>query len=133
MTGGQSDNDLSMDTAELMDLNEVVKRVTLPGRFYGHCVTLLNTSHSIIVGGYFNSTQSLIINSDNFETTEGPLLAGKGRYYHGCAHISNNNGSTYVIATGGLIGNTTTRLNTAEILNADNISNGWTPGKYVLY
>ena len=81
-----------------------------------------------MVGGQYklNSKQSLIVNSDTFEMTKGPDLAESGRYLHACAHIRHNNGSNFVIATGGANGY---GLDTSEILNADNALQ-WSRGTF---
>ena len=132
MTGGEnsgdnSDNVSTKDTTILVDLNGFTSGVNLLWEFYGHCVTTLNTSHSIMVGGVPNPTRSLIFNSNTFEMTRGPDLAGSGRSYHTCSHIRHDNGSNYVIVSGGTINGEW--LSTSEILDADNASSGWTPGK----
>ena len=96
--------------------------IDLPWEFRYHCITMLNQSHSIMVGGFYKPTQSLIVNLDTFNVTKGPDLAGSGRYAHACAHIRHNNGSNFVIATGGAGTD-----DTSEILNTDNALQ-WSPG-----
>ena len=120
-----------MNTTELVDLDGAVSGLDLPWEFGSHCITMLNMSHFIMVGGIPNNNlnRSLIVNSDTFEMTRGPDLAGSGRYSHVCAHIRHNNGSNYVIAAGGMSAGQYT--DTSEILDVDNVSNGWYPGMFV--
>ena len=118
-------------TTELVDLNGATSGPDLPWEFRYHCVAKMNTSHSILVGGYY-STRTVIVTLENFQMTKGPDLGGNGRQYHSCAHIRHNNGSNYVIAAGGRYyeDNENHYLDTSEILNADEVfSNGWSPGK----
>ena len=98
--------------------------IALP-RWMPHTLWLL------ITGGYFQPLQSLVIQSDTFEMTSGPDLAGSGRWSHACAHIRHKNGSNYVIAVGGFIGGESTELDTSEIYNADDSSNVWSPGNEI--
>ena len=61
----------------------------------------------------------------------GASLTGNGRQDHACAHIRHINGSNYVIAAGGKSGGTYT--DTSEILDADNVSNGWFSGIFLKF
>ena len=96
---------------------------------YG-CATNLNTSHAILLGGSDHSTRSLLMNLETLEMTRGPDLAGHGRYHLACTQIRHSNGSHFVIAVGGKYRNKdSVSLDTTEIINADSVSNGWSPGK----
>ena len=129
--GGGDDISNTLKTTELIDLNDgATLGPDLPWEFRYHCVAKMNTSHSIIVGGY-HPTRTLIVNLVTFQMTKGPDLTGNGRGYHACAYISHNNGSNFVIAAGGRYyeDNGNHYLDTSEILNVDKVtSNGWFSG-----
>ena len=103
----------------------------LPWELGTHCVTKMNTSHYIIIGGYLNDypKRTIMVNFNTLEMTRGPDLAGSGRTWHVCAHIRHNNGTNYVIAAGGQHSNNAKhKLDDSEIFNVDNPSNVWYPG-----
>ena len=131
ITGGFGDpNSGATRTSEIVDGSIVTRGPDLPWEFRYHCVAKMNTSHSIIVGGYY-PTRTLIVNLVTFEMTKGPDLTGNGRGYHSCAYISHNNGSNFVIAAGGRYyeDNGNHYLDTSEILDVDKVSsNGWFSG-----
>ena len=97
-------------------------------RFAFHCISYLNESHSILMGGYYNNTKSLIVNINSFEMTKGPDLTGNGRHSHACAQIKHVNGSNFVIVVGGF--SKSYYLSSSEVLDAENPSKGWSTGKH---
>ena len=120
-----------------MDLNEAIPGPDLPWNFNLHCVAKMNTTHYILIGGEDNPKHTLIVSFPDLTRnkmfmTIGPELRGNGRYGHACAHIRHRNGSNYVIAVGGVTGGKKPSeglLDTMEILNGDDVSNGWSEGE----
>ena len=133
MIGGKGDPNSEI-TSELVDSDQAMPGPALPWKFSSHCVTKMNTTHSVIMGGKDYPKQSLIVQTPilpqvDFDFTTGPNLIGDGRYDHACAHIMHNNGSNYVIAAGGFDDNVNF-LDTSEILKkADDGSIEWSLGK----
>ena len=127
MAGGIGTSDQSESSSVLVNFNGSSAVVPdLPGHFWEHCVTKFNASHHIIIGGAKSPKLTFLVNTKTFELTHGAILIGSGRQDHACAHIRHNNGSIYVIAAGGSSAGEYT--DTSEILDADNESNGWSPG-----
>ena len=100
----------------------------------------MNTTHYILIGGEDNPKHTLIISFDPFADltsnkiflTIGPELNGNGRYSHSCAQIRHRNGSNYVVVVGGVEGGKNLPnglLDTMEILDGDDVSNGWSEGE----
>ena len=87
-----------------------------------HCATIMNETHGILIGGDDFYQKTIIVRlEDDFEMIEGPPLT-LGRYGHGCAKFSHqSNGTNYVIVAG--------PFDTVEILNVDEMKNGWFKGK----
>ena len=139
VTGGGKDN--ARKTTEWVDSNGATPGPSLPWSFHLHCVAKMNTTHYILIGGQDNPKQTLITafdpafdltrseNNNKILWTIGPELRGNGRSSHACAHIRHRNGSNYVIAVGGQNIKDKITLDTTEILNADDPSNGWTEGE----
>ena len=135
MIGGKGSTN-STTTSELVNIDGARPGPALQWKFSYHCVTKMNTTHSIIIGGKDYPKQSLIVHTPilpqlDFYYTVGPNLIGDGRYSHACAHIRHKNGSNYVIAAGGYDdhGNI---LDSSEVLKkADDDSTDWSQGKHL--
>ena len=103
----------------------------LPWKFSYHCIAMMNSNENevIMIGGKDFPERTLIVNWNGIEPifTQGPYLwQNGGRAAHSCAQIKHNNGSKYVIAAGGY--NEESHY-TSEILNVDDLTSGWYPGK----
>ena len=121
-----------------MTLNGITNGVDLPLEMKEHCITKLNDTHNIILGGKFLSATKTYIFNSNFEVTDGPSLPGDGRYQHACAHIRHKNGSMYVIVVGGHLNDdpkNPTALRTSDILDVNNKNTpmNWFTGKWYRY
>ena len=120
--------------AELVWLNGVTQISELPGPGWAyHCATQLSPGNYILIGGKNYPQRTMIASFDpnmDPEWKDGPFLNGLGRLDHACAHIKHKN-VNYVVVVGGRLpnGEPGEYLATSEILNADDISKGWYPGK----
>ena len=115
-----------MKTSEIVDENESTMGPNLPWEFNGHCATKINSSHAIITGGKGYPHKTLIVQLDNFKMTDGPDMAGWGRWGHGCSQIIHPNGTNFIVVTGGLLGDNS---DVSEILDVNDIERGWFSGK----
>ena len=97
----------------------------LPWEFNGHCATKINSTHAIITGGIDYPHKTLIVQLDNFNMSNGPDMAGWGRWGHGCSQIIHPNGTNLIVVVGGLLGDNSA----IEILDVNDIESGWSPGK----
>ena len=85
----------------------------------------MNTSHSIIVGGYVDGSQSgksVIVQMSDFTMTDGPILNSNKDSRIACGNFQHANGTKYVILAGG------SNLDTTQLLNVDSINEGWYSG-----
>ena len=102
----------------------------LPWKFSYHCIAMMNSNENkvIMIGGKDFPERTLTVNWSNEDIfAQGPdLWQNGGRAAHSCAQIKHNNGSKYVIAAGGY--NEESHY-TSEILNVDDLTSGWYPGK----
>ena len=131
MTGGFGENDPDSETtSELVDKNGVLPGPRLPWGFTNHCVTKITEFHAIMIGGTDKPRSTLFLKTlyeDWLLVSEvGPDLNGNGRTNHACAQIRHDNGSSYVIAAGGLINAVV--LDTSEILEMT-VPLKWRPGE----
>ena len=87
-----------------------------------HCITYLNETHGILIGGYFE-TRTLIVKLSNIQSmTLGPELSYNKRYYV-CGGFQHLNGTKYVV---------TSSEKNVEILNVDEMKNGWFKGTIMI-
>ena len=91
---------------------------TLPHDMVFHCGTHLNETHGILTGGYFE-TRTLIVDLGDLQSmTLGPELSNTESYY-ACGSFQHENGTNYVV---------TSSFKNVEILNVDEVKNGWSKG-----
>ena len=91
---------------------------TLPHDMVFHCGTHLNKTHGILTGGYFE-TRTLIVDLGDLQSmTLGPELSNNESYY-ACGSFQHENGTKYVV---------TSSYKNVEILNVDEVKNGWSKG-----
>ena len=91
---------------------------TLPHEMVFHCGTHLNETHGILTGGYFE-TRTLIVDLGDLQSmTLGPELSNNESYY-ACGSFQHENGTNYVV---------TSSFKNVEILNVDEVKNGWSKG-----
>ena len=136
MTGGYSLNEPDSDsetTTEIVDKNGAFPGPKLPWRFVNHCVAKISEFHALMIGGSYNPRSTLflkILYEGWFDVSQqGPDLDGDGRSNHACAHIRHDNGTSYIIAAGGLINNSDSAiLDTSEILEMT-VPFKWRPGE----
>ena len=92
---------------------------TLPHDMVFHCGTHLNETHEILTGGYFE-TRTLIVDLGDLQSmTLGPELSNNESYY-ACGSFRHENGTKYVV--------TSSSYKNVEILNVDEVKNGWSKG-----
>ena len=136
VTGGSNFDDNSETTTEFVDEDGSYLGPRLPWRFANHCITKIDESYAIMIGGSYKPRSTLIVKTryeDWFDFSQiGPDLIGDGRTEHACASIRHDNGSTYVIAVGGVINAVV--LDTSEILEIEITSPfKWRQGKKTNY
>ena len=125
MTGGLGSSPTSTD---LIDEHGSTPGVELPQSFGEHCMTYMNDTHGIILGGlYGNGRKTLMVELSNFQFTEGPLM-NEYRAEHACSYFHSPNGTNYVIVSGGSSASYPISDKT-EILNVDDVELGWYYGK----
>ena len=133
MTGGYNLNSDPIEkTTEIVDEDGSYLGPRLPWAFTNHCITKIDESYAIMIGGSDKPRSTLIVKT-RYEgwldfSDIGPDLIGDGRTHHVCASIRHDNGSTYVIAAGGFINGVV--LDTSEILEIEITSPfNWRQGK----
>ena len=94
--------------------------------FEKHCATIMNSTHGILTGGNKNNGKTMMVELSNFHMVRGPDMA-YARYDHGCSQFKHPNGTNFVIVAGGLESGYG-KLDSVEILNADNANAGWFVG-----
>ena len=124
MIGGYNPPEIYLDTTELIDQNGSTQGPNLPYTFAYHCSSYMNTTHSIIIGGYVDgpsSGKSVIVQMSDFTMTDGPILNSNKDERIACGNFQHANGTKYVILAGGF-------LVTTQLLNVDSINEGWHSG-----
>ena len=142
MLGGGHNKDPNaavLRTTEVIDVKNSIskKGPPLPWKFYEHCAVKMVGQYVIVVGGFFQPSSTLFVDTRNVKNMfEGPVLPGVGRSQQACENIKHRNGSNYVIVTGGCpagnCNNITGPLDTTDILivNDYDISRSrWITGK----
>ena len=125
MTGGEE----AETSTEWVNLIAATPGPDLPWRFSYHCIAKMSSGDDkvIMIGGLDDPKKTSIFDVKTNSFTTGPeLWQNCGRLMHACAHIRHKNGSNYVIAASGY---TIESHFTSEILNADDLSSGWSPGE----
>ena len=97
ITGGAG----SPKTSEWIRLDQPpTKGPDLPMNFVNHCMTRINETHVILIGGIDNNGQTLIIDvANDFKMTAGPNLK-YARSGHACGTYSTPYGNQIVVAGG---------------------------------
>ena len=74
----------------------------LPWNFDRHCMAKINDSHVILTGGWYNGTETLLVDTkSDFEMKPGPSMTNK-RGDHTCGIFTDQgNGYDWVIVAGG--------------------------------
>ena len=84
----------------------------------------------MVIGGaddlQFARTETLLINVVSNTWSAGPILS-TGRFYHACGEIEIM-GTPYIVVSGGY--SDSTILKSTEILEKDNVENGWQTSKH---
>ena len=123
MTGGHNGQKYQK-TTEFIDQNGSTPGKDLPYSFGFHCMSYMNTTHSILIGGRvdgsgsYSSGKSVIVQMSDFKMTDGPVL-NSNRGDVACGNFQHSNGTKYIIlASGG----------TTQLLNVDSVNEGWHSG-----
>jgi len=88
VTGG-FDGEKMLATTELWSNNKWQEHVRLPEPMYGHCMTKINESHILIVGGENKWSKNAFLYSEETGFTKlGDLKTG--RSYQGCSLVNDN-------------------------------------------
>ena len=129
ITGGAR----SPKTSEWIRLDQPpTKGPDLPMNFVNHCMTRINETHVILIGGIDNNGQTLIIDVGNdFKMTAGPNLK-YARSGHACGTYSTPYGNQIVVAGGEIYlrdNYTEIFLKSTEIWNPA-IDKDWLQGMY---
>ena len=96
---------------------------------YRFCGTRLNKTHGILTGNAkSDNKRTLIVDLNNVESmSEGPEYSNKW-HDNGCGSFKHENGTDFVVMAGGYHKDHWSTQH-VEILNANEISNGWYQGK----
>ena len=124
MTGGNSGSDTYQKTTEFIDQNGSTPGKDLPYSFAYHCMSYMNTTHSILIGGRVDgssSGKSVIVQMSDFKMTYGPVLNSNKGNYVACGNFQHSNGTNYIIAGGA-------NVQTTQLLNVDTVNKGWHSG-----
>ena len=124
MTGGSNGQKLQK-TTEFIDQNGSTPGKDLPYSFAYHCMSYMNTTHSILIGGSVDgswSGKSVIVQMSDFKMTDGPVLNSNKGSRVACGNFQHSNGTKYVILAGGK------SVQTTQLLNVDSVNEGWHSG-----
>ena len=124
MTGGSNGQKLQK-TTEFIDQNGSTPGKDLPYSFAFHCMSYMNTTHSILIGGRVDgswSGKSVIVQMSDFKMTDGPVLNSNVGDVVACGNFQHSNGTKYVILAGG------GSVQTTQLLNVDSVNEGWHSG-----
>ena len=91
----------------------------MPDGVTGSCVVPWNETTMLVTGGQENGTY--FVNTDTETVTPGPAMQN-ARTYHACQEFLFQ-GQPYIIVGGGYDENST------EVLDKNNVGQGWTEGK----
>ena len=127
LTGGSNENGLS--SIEMLSPNTTAKTlsVQLPTEFSDHCQVPWDSEKFLVIGGWDGSRrrdESYFLNVKTNQRTNGPSL-NTARYGHACGELQLN-WKSYIIVTGGWNG---APLRSTEVLNKNNVGQGWQKGK----
>ena len=128
MTGGDNTHSSTFQkTTEFIDQNGSTPGKDLPYSFAWHCISYMNTTHSILIGGLVDdvsySGKSVIVQMSDFKMTDGPVLnSNKGLGEVACGNFQHSNGTKYIILAGGAT------VKTTQLLNVDSVNKGWHSG-----
>ena len=112
-------------TTEFIDQNGSTPGKDLPYSFAYHCMSYMNTTHSILIGGYVDgspSGKSVIVQMSDFKMTDGPVLNSNKGIYVACGNFQHSNGTKYIILAGGK------SVQATQLLNVDSVNEGWHSG-----
>ena len=132
MTGGYSADSgqwaVDLKTTEFIDQNGSTPGKDLPYSFAYHCMSYMNTTHSILIGGRVDGSissnfgKSVIVQMSDFKMTDGPVLNSNKRDSVACGNFQHSNGTKYIILAGGGY------VKTTQLLNVDSVNEGWHSG-----
>ena len=131
VAGGEQDGSCGQPfvKTDLIDENGSVPGPDLPFSMYRFCGTRLNKTHGILTGNAkSDNKRTLIVDLNNVESmSEGPEYSNKW-HDNGCGSFKHENGTDFVVMAGGYHKDHWSTQH-VEILNANEISNGWYQGK----
>ena len=105
--------------------------VDLPYRISSHCQVSFSSDQFMVIGGTDGSlqkTETYVINVETNQLTNGPNLK-TARAGHGCGELEVD-GKSYIVVSGGYNNG---YLRSTEILDKDNVGQGWQNGKNIKF
>ena len=126
VTGGLNDENEALASTELVTAHGSFPYVELPDALYGHCITAFNDTSALLTyhAGVF------LFDMETQSWTAAPLML-QIRQYHGCGTFTMNH-ATYAMVAGGFNADTMRTIDTVEILDLDEVDQGWIQGR-ILY
>ena len=132
--GGKGDSN-SKTTSEFFSVNDGSSEQgpDLPIGLYGHTATKINSTTSIVIGGYSGgySAKTFFYSHQNGQWINGPNLIQARRYHAACLVTDSVTQESFIVVTGGQKLNNYSsgwvNLDSVEILNKDGTV--WTSGK----
>ena len=127
VTGGISnmENYVKLNSTEFITFDEAIHGPNMPRALHGHCVVVINSTFSMIIGGYTENPEdsTFYFDHDKYEWINGQSLI-QARYYHAAGIIIDEvTGEDFVVVTGGQT-NAHDSSNSTEIL----MDTGWIAG-----
>ena len=104
--------------------------VTLPHGINSHCQVSFSSNQFIVIGGWNGSqrAETYFIYLETNQLTNGPSLK-TARSNHGCGELEVD-GKSYIVVSGGYNNG---YLRSTEILDKDNVGQGWQNGKNIKF
>ena len=117
ITGGHDDSAYLL-TTELIRLDgPSIPGPDLPEEFGRHCVTKINETHVILIGGHDKDGATLLVDIRDFSMDAGPSMSIH-RYQHACRTFQHE-GKPMIIAVGGYGQEIPVAQKNSEILDLD--------------
>ena len=117
ITGGHDDS-VYLSTTELIRLDgPSIPGPDLPEEFGRHCVTKINETHVILIGGHDKDGATLLVDIRDFSMVAGPSMSIH-RYQHACGTFQHE-GKPMIIAVGGYGQEIPVAQKNSEILDLD--------------
>ena len=127
-------NGYELRTIEMLSPNTIAQThsVQLPTGFSAHCQVPWDSENILVIGGDNGSRreETYFINYKNNQLKSGPSL-NTARNIHVCGQLDVQ-GKSYIIVTGGY-DNTNNSLRSTEVLDKNNVGQGWQKGKNLKY